>query len=109
LLLAKRAEWGIPPGAPIAVAIYVRGGLVDEQGAGESVQEWVKLFTDAKVFPIYLIWESDLLFILNDRGQSELKNRGVIPTGGLVTTLDDAWSDRVWGIVRRIGIAIAGT
>ena len=103
LLPAKRAEWNIPPGAPIDVAIYAHGGLVDEQGAGESAREWVKLFTDAQVFPIYLIWESDLLSVLNDRVQNELKKRGEIPTGGLVTMLDDAWSDRVEGIVRRVG------
>ena len=57
-------------------------------------------------FPIYLIWESDLLSILNDRVQNELKNRGEIPTGGLVTTLDDAWSDRVEGIVRVVGKSV---
>ena len=106
LLPAKRAEWSIPPGAPIDVAIYAHGGLVDEQGAGESAQEWVKLFTDAKVFPIYLIWESDLLSILSDRVQNELKNRGGIPTGGLVNMLDDAWSDRVEGIVRVVGKSV---
>ena len=77
------------------MAIYAHGGLVGEQGAGESAREWVKLFTDAQVFPIYLIWESDLLSVLNDRVQNELKKRGEIPTGGLVTMLDDAWSDRV--------------
>ena len=88
------------------MAIYAHGGLVDEQGAGESAQEWVKLFTDARVFPIYLIWESDLLSVLNDRVQNELKIRGEIPTGGLVTMLDDAWSDRVEGIVRRVGKSV---
>lgn len=103
LLPAKRDEWNIPPGAPIDVAIYAHGGLVDEQGAGESAQEWVKLLTNAKVFPIYLVWESDLLSILSDRVQNELKNRGGIPTGGLVSMLDDAWSDRVEGIVRVVG------
>src|SRR6202035_376330 len=49
LLPAKRAEWNIAPGTSIDVAIYAHGGLVDEQGAGESAQEWVKLFTDANV------------------------------------------------------------
>jgi hypothetical protein len=106
LLPAKRAEWNIPSGAPIDVAIYAHGGLVDEQGAGESAQEWVKLFTDARVFPIYLIWESDLLSVLNDRVQNELRIRGEIPTGGLVTMLDDAWSDRVEGIVRMVGRSV---
>jgi hypothetical protein len=106
LLPARRTEWNIAPGAPIDVAIYVHGGLVDEQGAGESAQEWVKLFTDARVFPIYFIWESDLLSILNDRVQNELKNRGDVPTGGLISTLDDAWSDRVEGIVRVVGRSV---
>jgi hypothetical protein len=106
LLPDKRTEWNIPPGAPIDVALYVHGGLVDEQGAGESAQEWVKLFTDAKVFPIYFIWESDLLSVLNDRLENELRGRGEIPTGGLVTMLDDAWSDRVEGIVRRVGRSV---
>lgn len=105
-LPAKRAEWSIPPGAPIDVAIYAHGGLVDEQGAGESAQEWVKLFTDARVFPIYLIWESDLLSILGDRVQEELRSRAAIPTGGLVDMLDDAWSDRVEGIVRVVGKSV---
>ena len=102
----KRDEWNIAPGAPIDVALYVHGGLVDEQGAGESAQAWVKLLTDAKVFPIYVIWESDLLSILNDRLENELRSRGEIPTGGLVTMLDDAWSDRVEGIVRRVGRSV---
>jgi hypothetical protein len=106
LIPAKRAEWNIAPGTSIDVAIYAHGGLVDEQGAGESAQEWVKLFTDANVFPIYLIWESDLLSMLNDRVQDELRNRGQVPTGGLVTMLDDAWSDRVEGIVRAVGKSV---
>ncbi len=106
LLPAKRIEWNIPPGAPIDVAICAHGGLVDEQSAGESAREWVKLFTDARVFPIYLIWESDLLSLLKDRVQSELKKRGEIPAGGLVTLLDEAWSDRVEGIVRMVGKSV---
>jgi len=106
LLTSKRTEWNIPAGSPIDVAIYAHGGLVDEQGAGESAKEWVKLFADAKVFPIYLVWESDLLSILNDRVLNELKNRGDIPTGGLVSMLDDAWSDRVEGIVRVVGRSV---
>ena len=106
LLPAKRAEWNIPAGSPIDVAIYAHGGLVDEQGAGESAKEWVKLFTEAKVFPIYFMWESDLLSILNDRVLNELKNRGDMPTGGVVSMLDDAWSDRVEGIVRVVGRSV---
>jgi hypothetical protein len=106
LLPAKRAEWKIPPGAPVDVAICAHGGLVDERAAGESARQWVKLFTDARVFPIYLIWESDLLSLLGDHVQSELRRRGEIPAGGLVTMLDDAWSDRVEGIVRMVGKSV---
>ncbi len=103
LLPARRAEWAIPPGAPIDVAIYVHGGLVGERSAGESAQEWMKLLSAARVFPIFLIWESDLLSILHDRVKNELQRRGGIPTGGLVSMLDDAWSDRVEGIARAVG------
>jgi hypothetical protein len=33
---AKRDEWNVPAGSPIDVTIYAHGGLVDDQGAGES-------------------------------------------------------------------------
>lgn len=52
-------RWGIGKGEAIDVAIYAHGGLVSEDAAASSARQWIPLLYSNRIFPIYLMWETD--------------------------------------------------
>ncbi|CAN5775446.1 hypothetical protein BH18ACI5_BH18ACI5_06650 [soil metagenome] len=58
---AARREWQFETSDTIDVALYAHGGLVDESAAAESARQWVPLLYSNRIFPIFLMWETDLL------------------------------------------------
>lgn len=103
LIPAHRAAWGIPVGQPLDVALYAHGGLVNERAAAETASTWIPLLKNAKVFPIFFMWESGLLETLLDEIKDYFSKGGAVPTGGFLAGLDRWWSDRVEGVGRLIG------
>jgi len=74
-------------GAPIDVCLYAHGGLVGEKEAAAHASKLVPLLYEQRIFPIYLMWETDLLSTVV--GQLEDAITGMPrPTG----RGDDFWS-----------------
>ncbi|MGY2185203.1 C1 family peptidase [Pseudomonas sp. SDO5591_S426] len=53
-----RKRWNLSLNDPIDIAIYAHGGLNDEKAAADAAKEWVPLLYEAKIFPIFLMWET---------------------------------------------------
>jgi hypothetical protein len=56
-----RARWGLTASDIVDVALYAHGGLVDEASAANSARQWVPLLYSNRIFPVFLMWETDLL------------------------------------------------
>jgi hypothetical protein len=99
LLPSKRSN-GTSVGAPID-AIYTHGGLVDEQGAGETAQQWAVVHRCQRVLDIPVTDPPEAR-------PSRTSSRIVRAPTAACSINDDAWSDRVEGIARVVGKAVAG-
>lgn len=87
--------WKLRPGQPIDIAIYAHGGLVGEEAAADTAARWIPALYDAKVFPVFIMWESDILSTLKNRladilvtSPTEIERR----TAGV----KDQWLQRWW-------------
>jgi hypothetical protein len=88
-----REAFGLKPNEPMDVAIYAHGGLVSEEGAAESAGLWVPDLYDARIFPIFLMWETDLFSTLGNQLKEALE--GQRTTGGLLDKLKRWWNERL--------------
>jgi len=52
-------RWGIGKSGVVDVAVYAHGGLVGEEAAAESARAWIPLLYANRIFPIFLMWETD--------------------------------------------------
>lgn len=59
LLKQACVRWGIGRNDTVEVAIYAHGGLVGEDQAAESARQWIPLLYANRIFPIFLMWETD--------------------------------------------------
>jgi hypothetical protein len=59
LLNEACVRWGIGKNDTIDVAIYAHGGLVGETSAAKSARQWIPLLYSNRIFPIFLMWETD--------------------------------------------------
>jgi hypothetical protein len=62
-LAQARKKWGLEDEV-VDVCIYAHGGLVGETAAADIAAQWIPLLYDAKVFPIFLMWETDFFSAL---------------------------------------------
>jgi hypothetical protein len=96
-----RGRWGLGPNRPIDVAIYAHGGLTDETTAAATAARWIPALYAQKIFPIFLMWESDLWSTLRNRLEDLLER--VRPTGGLRDMVSSWWNTRIERTVARPG------
>jgi hypothetical protein len=89
-----RQRWGLKATDPTDVAIYAHGGLTDEDGAARSAARWVPALYQRQIFPIFLMWETNLLSALT-KGLSDLVQDLPEPTGRHVDQLVRFWNRRV--------------
>jgi hypothetical protein len=84
-----RKRWGLPANQAIDIAIYAHGGLNDEKAAAAAAKEWIPLLYDAKIFPIFLMWETGametILNLIVDAYRQVPRS-----TGGVFSELGDA-------------------
>jgi len=94
--------------APLDVCIYVHGGLVSEREAAEHAARLIPRLYDERIFPIYLMWETDFLSAVV--GQLEDAIEGMPrPTGGradLWSKLEKWWNQRLQRLPARPGTAL---
>jgi hypothetical protein len=102
-----REKWGLKATEPTDVAIYAHGGLTDENTAAETAARWIPALYERKIFPIFLMWETDLWSTLRNRLEDLI--RGLPrPTGGLVDQLGRFWNRRLEGLLAPPGTLIWG-
>ena len=104
---AAREAWGLSKSAAVDIAIYAHGGLTSEGGAAETAAKWIPALYDNKIFPIFLMWETDLLSTLKNRLQDLLQEQPR-PTGGLLDNFKRWWNERLEKLLAPPGSLIWG-
>lgn len=104
---AARAKWGLRPTAPLDVAVYAHGGLTGEETAAATAARWIPALYEERIFPIFLMWETDLWSTLHNR-LADLVSGLPKATGGLVDQLQRFWNRRLEKLLAPPGSAIWG-
>jgi len=100
-----RKKWGLKATEPTDVAIYAHGGLTDETAAAETAARWIPALYERRIFPIFLMWETDLWSILKDRLEDHVKGLPK-PTAGLIDQLGRFWNQRLERLLAPAGTKI---
>ncbi len=83
-------QFGLGEGDPIDVAIYCHGGLTPESAAAETARLWVPEIFAARIFPLFIMWETgwdDIIKnIIQDAVQKLKGAAGAGPFGWLKDT-----------------------
>jgi hypothetical protein len=102
-----RARWNLRSTDTVDVAIYAHGGLVDEENAADSARQWVPLLYSNRIFPIFLMWETDLLTTVFNSVEDAVLGEEERRAGGLwseIRTRIADWKDeRIEGLTRTPG------
>lgn len=89
-LAEARRRWGLTNGV-VDVCIYAHGGLVGEDRAARIAAEWIPMLYEQKIFPVFLMWETDFLSTLLATITDAVK--GVPRSTGL--SIEDWWNERL--------------
>ena len=100
-----RTTWGLSKNDPVDIAIYAHGGLTSEDTAGETAAKWIPALYEHKIFPIFLMWETDLWSTLKGRLADVLAGQQR-PTGGLFDGVKNWWNERLEKLLAKPGTAI---
>ncbi len=100
-----RTAWGLSNNDSVDIAIYAHGGLTSEDTAGETAAKWIPALYEHKIFPIFLMWETDLWSTLKGRLADVLEDQPR-PTGGLFDRVKDWWNERLEKLLAVPGTAI---
>jgi hypothetical protein len=104
--LKKARELWQPADGIVDVCLYAHGGLVDEAAAAETAATWIPMLYDAKIFPIFLMWETGLLSTLANRIEDAV--RGIPRTTGAGGGLERWWNRRLERALSRPGTSLWG-
>ena len=113
-----RKLWGLNPSDPVDIAVYAHGGLTSEKSAANTAATWVKALYDAQIFPIFLMWETDLWSTLKDIGEDVIAKQRA--TGAILDRVETWWNQRlekmlsvpgtrVWGEMKKNADAISSS
>ncbi|NJD87053.1 MAG: peptidase C1A papain [Betaproteobacteria bacterium] len=87
-LHAACRDWGVKEGQDLDLCLYAHGGLVGEDSAAGTFAKWWPALYQARRFPIFLMWESDIWSTMKNRLSDTL--RGIPrPTGGPFDFLEE--------------------
>lgn len=118
-LSVARTAWGLGKKDAVDIAIYAHGGLTSENAAAETAAKWIPALYDHQIFPIFLMWETDLLSTLKNRLEDALAGEPRL-AGGLLDMAKTWWNERlekllakpgtmIWGEMKQNGAAISAT
>lgn len=96
-----RSDWGLGPRDPVDIAVYAHGGLVSEKEAASTAARWIPALYENRIFPVFLMWETDLLKTLENIAR-ELIHGEPRRTAGLARW----WNERVEKLIAPLGTAI---
>jgi hypothetical protein len=96
---AARERWKLGK-KPIDVALYAHGGLTSEETAAATAAQWIPALYEAHIFPIFLMWETDLWSTLENRLADALRRDGrtnntAYAAGGVGEWLRSHWDERL--------------
>jgi hypothetical protein len=104
------ARWQITRDDTVDVALYAHGGLVDEKDAAACARQWIPLLYSNRVFPIFLMWETDGLStvfnLVEDTIKGEDAKLGADWLERFRTTFSDWKNERIEGLTRVPGGAL---
>jgi hypothetical protein len=102
-LAEARKRWGLSNGV-VDVCIYAHGGLVGEGKAAGIAAQWIPMLYEQKIFPVFLMWETDFFATLLNLIADAIKE--VPRSTGFV--LRDWWNERLEQLVARPGTRLWG-
>lgn len=102
-----RKLWGLKDSEPVDIAIYAHGGLTSESDAAETASKWIPALYNNRIFPVFLMWETDLWSTLTNRLEDVIKGQP-LPTGGLFDGAHNWWNERLERILSVPGSMIWG-
>jgi hypothetical protein len=106
--LARARELWEVGDAPVDVCIYAHGGLVGETDAAAHAAMLVPLLYGQRIFPVYLMWETDLLSTVLGELEDAVADLPR-PTGrrdDLWSPLEAWWNGRLERLLARPGTAL---
>jgi hypothetical protein len=106
-LAAARKSWGLAAGEPVDIAIYAHGGLTGEDDAAATAAAWIPALYEAKIFPIFLMWETDLMSTLKNRLEDLITGQPRA-AAGLGDQLRRFWNQRVERLLAGPGSMVWG-
>lgn len=98
-LAEARKRWDLQDGV-VDVCIYAHGGLVSESAAADIAASWIPLLYERRIFPVFLMWETDFYATLVNTIAEAVKDtpRSVGPA-----SLKGWWNQRLEQLVARAG------
>lgn len=102
---AARTAWGVKPGRPLDIAIYAHGGLTGERDAEAVFARWLPALYEARIFPVFLMWESDLWSTIRNQ-LKDLVEMAPRPAGGPLDSLSRWWNERLERLLAPPGCAL---
>lgn len=99
-------RWNIGADGVVDVAIYAHGGLSDEDAAAESACRWIPRLYEARVFPVFLMWESGAIKTLGDLIEDRLAPDRALAASALRQLRErwkEWWNQRVEAVARPLG------
>jgi hypothetical protein len=100
-----RTAWGLGKNDSVDIAIYAHGGLTSEDTAGVTAAKWIPALYEHQIFPIFLMWETDLWSTLKGRLEDVLAGQPR-PTGGFFDGAKSWWNERLEKLLATPGTAI---
>lgn len=118
-LAEARRLWGLQDHEPADIVLYAHGGLVGEDDAATTAATWIPALYEARIFPIFLMWETDFWSTVKNR-LADLVTGQPRPTGGLGDQLKRFWNQRLekllagpgtqmWGEMKQNADALSST
>ncbi len=106
-MATARRNWGVGATDPVDVAIYAHGGLTGEDAAIDTATRWIPALYEAKIFPSFFMWETDLWSTLKNRFE-DIAMGLARPAGGMGDQLKRFWDQRLEKTLAVPGSAIWG-
>jgi hypothetical protein len=107
-LAEARKLWGRKD-QKVDIAIYAHGGLTGEDTAADTAARWIPALYDAQIFPIFLMWETDLLSTVRNRVADlidQIQRLPVRVTAGLRDQLQHLLNRRIERTLSKPGSAV---
>jgi hypothetical protein len=104
--LKKARELWKPADGIVDVCLYAHGGLVSEKAAAETAATWIPMLYEARIFPIFLMWETGFLSTLAGRIEDAI--RGIPRTTGAGGGFERWWNRRLEQALARPGSSLWG-